>query len=235
MPKSEWQDWRQVAETFVAERPTRSPDLIVHVLVIALRFARSWAELVGGGDWIQAAAREVFMHDVAGFRDQRTHRLLDRFTSWLHGRGDIDDWQRDVMYSEIDRMRDAYGHPFQRTSRVTELRFDARRREALISAFATTIEDPVLRDMAAPTVEWVVTHVELELGACSAPPMGCVNADRMIRDVLSVPGGAGAADRALFLNASLFYRWLGAHAHLERSRADAIAARFASAAMGVAA
>ena len=80
----------------------------VEVLVLVLQNACSWGDLVGAASWVMFAPTEVYVHHMPGYRAARTYALLDRFTRWLHDRGDITSWQRDVMRSEIDAQRGAH-------------------------------------------------------------------------------------------------------------------------------
>jgi len=235
MPRSQWRDWRQVAETYVSERPCADPEIVVEVLVIVLRHAHSWGDLVGAASWVRFASREVYVQYVPGFRAARTYQLLDRFTCWLHARGDIDDWQRDVMRSEIDAMRGASGCAERGVPRVRELGFgfDAER---IVDAWVRTPEVEPHRERARSAIRVLESQLHLQLGATDAPPLGSLSVDAMVAEVLVLSDACPAAsDRVLFADLAAFYCWLAEEERLEPSRARTIAARFAAAALGLAA
>lgn len=235
MKRAEWHDWRQVAETFVAERPCADPLGTVEVLVLVLGMAGSWAELVGAGAWVQLAPTELYVHYVPGYRAARTYALLDRFTVWLHARGDVTDWQRDVMRSEIDAQRAAHGCAEQGVRRVRELRFGTRA-EALTREWVRRMEHPDDRTLAGRAVRVLVSQLHVQLGESREPPLGSLDVDALIREVVrAIDGAPDAAERELFALLSSYYRWLGDEAHLEPRRALWLSRRLAHAALGIAA
>lgn len=227
MPRAEWTDWRQVAETFVAERPSAAAAENVEVLVLVLRLAKSWADLVGGGTWLQFAGVEVYTHYVEGFDDARTYRLIERFVRWLHGRGDLTDWQRDVLVAESEERRAGRAGG----AGVRECRLGRFDRARLAEELAAAVGDPSLR--ADVIVDLLVGHVEGQLGPSDEPPMGSLDPDLVVADVMGwavEEPGVDAAPGLLSTFATL-YRLLGESERLDPARANAIAARFAMAAL----
>jgi len=235
MRRSEWRDWGQVAETFAAERPCSDPLGVVEVLVLVLGHAHSWADLVGGGAWIQHAPTEVFVHYVPGYRAARTYALLDRFAEWLHARGDVTDWQRDVMRSSIDEHRGAHGCTERGVRRVRELCFGPHA-ELLTEQWAGRFAHPADRDLARRAVRLLVLQLQVQLGESSAPPLGSLDVDAMLRRVIAdVDGAPEATERELFALLSSYYRWLGEEGHLHPPRARRLSRQLAHAALGIAA
>lgn len=236
MPRSEWRSWRDAAEALVAEQPSTCPDLLVDVLCLVLE-SGSWGDFLTGR-WIGLASTRVYTAYVPGFSDARTHQLLDRFVGWLHARGDLDGWQRDVLYGEIDRARAAHGRPPKRPTRVVEHVLCGLDHDRVLEEFAATLEDPVHQDMAPSAVRVLVSHLQDQHGTSRHYPAGSLDPAPMIDGVLGELDGstdAQMAYRDLLFLVGAFYRWLGATGRLERSRAERIAASFAAAVLGMAA
>jgi len=235
MKRAEWSDWRQVAETFVAERPCSDPLTVVEVLVLVLSNATSWADLVGAGAWVQRASTEVYVHYVPGYRAARTYALLDRFTEWLHARGDLTNWQRDVIRSSIDVSRGAHGCTERGVRRVRELRYGYLA-ERDTKQWLRLFEHPVDRDLARRAVRLLVLQLQVQLGECAEPPLGSLDVDALLAAIVAtVDGAPEAAERELFALLSSYYRWLGDEGHLEPRRALSLSRRLAHAALGIAA
>lgn len=225
-----WSDWRQVAETFVAERAPAQPEQTVDVLVLLLRRVGSWADFLGGG-WIWCAATEVYVHYVKGYGPSRTYALIDRLAGWLHARGDLDDWSRDVLHAATDEGREAHGLEPRRPHRVRELCFDDHQRDEILASFRMSVPEQSPADVA-----WVgrlVVHVcEAMHGPSHAPPLGALDPDRLVAAALSQATPTLAASRVGL--AAAFYRWLGATERLEPARAAWVASRLEAAALGLA-
>ncbi|MBX3270258.1 MAG: hypothetical protein KF729_08350 [Sandaracinaceae bacterium] len=232
MARTQWSDWRQVAETFVAERPSPAAARNVEALVILLRRVGSWTDFLGGG-WVLMASRELFMSDFEGFSNARAHQLLDRVVTWLRGRGDLDDWQRDVLHTKIDEARSAYGRPTRRARHVTEYRCAPHDREALARELDEAVADLGLGGRFV--VDLLVRQVTAQHGPSEAPPMGALDPDRVVADVLE--GATNASDRlaacALLTGCARLYGRLATSGRLEAARGRALAERFARAALCV--
>ncbi|MCA9607332.1 MAG: hypothetical protein KC619_17120 [Myxococcales bacterium] len=233
MPFEDWSDWRQVAETFVAERPPSDPALIVEALVLVLTRVGSWADFLGGG-WVHHAPTELYIRYVPGFGAARTFRLLDRLVGWLHGRGDLDDWQRDVLLTVIDDARDCRRLDRVRDARVEELRFHDYMRSALLAELAETLDDAEVRARLPRIVGPLVTALEAQHGPSSAPPLGSLDPEALVAVLAASRRGDGVAEAELLALLGVFYAWLGKTGRLERTRAEDLAARLALGAMGVA-
>lgn len=220
MPRGEWRDWRQVAETFVAENRVRDPETTVRVLVIALRRAQSWSELVAGLPWVMFATSEVYEKRVVGYGKARTLRLLDRFVCWLHDRGDLAEWPRDVLRSAIDMQRVWAGLNPLLPRHVADHYVDPHERDRLADELAARVA-PARAALARSVVDYVVSELERQIGPSYALPMGALDPDVLIDGLLEEPI-EGAHREVLGLCAQL-YRMLGETQRLDGERARALA------------
>lgn len=235
MPRERWEDWGQVAETFVAERRCANPERVIGVLTLVLRHAKSWTELLAAHGWLLVAATEVYVHYVPGYGPPRTFQLLDRFVRWLHERGDIDLWRRRALEHAIDEQRRAHGHPGLGRPAVPDLVLGIMG-DRVVAEFAETLDDPWLRDRAPSTVGLLSRFVEIQHGPGNDVPMGALDPELLISQMLAAAETMpDPYARDSFAIAARFYRWAGETARLEGSRADALASRFAAAALAIAA
>jgi len=219
----------------VAERPCSDPLGVVEVLVLVLSLAGSWGDLVGAGAWVQLAPTEIYVHYVPGYQAARTYALLDRFTEWLHERGDITRWQRDVMRASIDAQRGAHGCTERGVRRVRELRFGVRA-EALANDWVGHFDHPDDRRLGRRALRVLIGQLHVQLGETRDPPLGSLDVDAFLAAIVaSVDGAPDASERELFALLSSFYRWLGDGEHLHPPRALWISRRLAEAALGMAA
>lgn len=231
MPRERWEDWRQVAETFVAERRCSDPPQVVEILALVLRQAHSWTELLAAEAWVMFAFSEVYVNYVPGYGAPRTYQLLDRFVRWLHERGDIDEWRMQTIQTRIDEERRAHGHPGLDRPVVRDLVLGVMW-DRVVAEFAATLSDDQ-RDRALSAVGILKSYVEMQHGDGHQVPMGAIDPDLVIRDVpRMMPEPSGPASRDVFSLAAQFYRWARDTDRMERSRADAIASAFAAAALG---
>jgi hypothetical protein len=214
----------------VRDRRPAQPELSLAVLRLVVPM--SFGDLVEAG-WVTIAATQVYTAYVPGFSHGRTHQLIERFVVWLHEQREIDDWQRDVALAKIDEMRGACGGRPVGRRLVAEIGLRTVRSGRYDEAFARTV-DPFLQPLVPQLMRVLWSHLEERLGPCSDPPVGSLDADRMIAAVYALlePGGIEAY-RDLFLMTSAFYRWLGEHGHLDPARANAIASRFAAASLSL--
>ncbi|MCB9594502.1 MAG: hypothetical protein H6719_17350 [Sandaracinaceae bacterium] len=220
MKREAWRDWRQVAETFVAERPPRDPQLIVEVLVLVLAEARSWGDFLGGS-WVLLATSRVFVADVPGFGSARTLQLLDRLVDWLARRGDVDDWQRDVLWTAIDESRDGHGMPRKHGEGVQECVLYTHGLAHLGAELAAASRAADPRLAAAPAL--VARALDQQLGEGRATPAGSLDVGLWIASLMDLQGHLRGADGDTVRRVADFYRWLGATGRLEPTRAISIA------------
>lgn len=231
MPRERWRDWRQVAETFVAERRSSDPKQVVEVLTLVLRRCPSWTDFLAGVDWLMFAFSEVYTNYVRGYGAPRTFQLLDRFVRWLLERGDIDEWRFRAMQYAIDQERRRHGHPGLDRPVVKDLVLGFRW-ESVAADFARTLEDGVQREMAPSLVGLLRNYIQLEHGRARDVPMGALDPERVIPELVATAPSAHATREALLVAAG-FYRWAGDTERLEPTRAEQIAARFSAAALGL--
>lgn len=222
MPRGEWRDWRQAAETFVAENRVRDPDATVRVLVGALRRAQSWAELVAGLPWLMFATRDAHLSYVPGYGEARTLRLLDRFVRWLHARGDIGRWTRDVLRSAIDMQRVYAGLPPRLEQHFNDHYVDLHEQDRLAEELAARVSWE-REGLARSVVDYVVAEIERQIGPGYALPIGALDADRLVHGLLEEP--FDHAHREVLGLCAELYRMLGETQRLDAGRASHLAER----------
>lgn len=231
MPPAEWEDWQQVAETFVAERPVARPDRVIDALLACLD--QPLGELVAGNEMFLVGTK-VYVAQVPGYRDRRALHLMDRFVEWLHERGVITTWQRDVLWTRIDEAREDCGALPVRARRVreVELRWDLTR---VVERFADTLGGDRERALATAVLGDLERSIAAQLGSRGSAPAGMLDVDRLLRAWVGfelerdAPGLCAEA----FAMLSRFYRWLADTEQLEPERARLIASQLSAAALGL--
>ncbi|GAB5541985.1 MAG: hypothetical protein SangKO_017450 [Sandaracinaceae bacterium] len=233
MPASEWEDWRQVTETFLAERPVTKPDDAVDVLLVCID--GPLGELVAGHG-LCLVSTKIFLADIPGYGARRALALFDRFVDWLRERGVITTWQRDVLWSKSDESREACGGRPLRDGGVRELELQCFGSK-LVERFAETLETERDRALARAVVADLESTIAAQIGSRGSAPAGMLDVDRLLRAWVAFEAEKG--DRGLCVEAfamlSRFYRWLGETEQLEPDRARLLASQLSAAALGVAA
>lgn len=232
-PAQAWNSWRRTVEAFAAERPVRQPELQTELLLQVLPASSSWAELVNGG-WVLLAVSRADEQHFPGYGTARIHQVLERFTHWLHGRGDIDDWQRDVLCAAIDDAREAWGFARKGARAAREMLSCWLSYDRDLAAFVASLEPETHRPLAPRVIASLELAVERQLGPSRSLPMGAVDPEEYVADLFLMPELVLQSHpdvRDAFWIAAAFYRWAGDTARLDPQRAAHLAGRFSEAAL----
>ncbi|MGE0786611.1 MAG: hypothetical protein AB7S26_13145 [Sandaracinaceae bacterium] len=223
--------WDDVLDAFLRETRPRSPERIRAALEVAIGMPGSRGDLLRGG-WILRAPIRIYEEYVHGFGPARTFELLERFFGWMHRRGELTDWQRDVLYTEIDESRSAHFLTPRRSERVKELRIGTLGWEELLARFVD--EHPTSIDLeGARRIERILkAELEARLGPCQTPPLGSLDTSAMLAEVIE---GAANIDlpkvAATLTTMATFLRWLADVGELEPKRARLLAEELARGAL----
>lgn len=224
-------DEDDLLSAFVRERRPADPERVLHVLGISLRFVQNKRELVDAG-WVSLAATQVGDAWVPGVGPKTVYNTLERFVTWMHRRGVLDDWQRLRIQHAIDEARYAHFLTHERPSSrgMEDDGFDTV--EELGRKLAETLEHPVEKDLAPSAVRVLAAHLDAQLGPGRCLPFGALDVDEVVTAMLEDMDGDMDAACTFFSIAAAFYRWLGAQGRLDPERAAEQASKLAKAALG---